>query len=218
MNQAWDFLKSDGGRSALAIAAILISASVAIGIFLLNRKRKSLVYEYLSMTRLLSMKDEMSGRVRIVVDDVQVKDVGLVEVKIINNGTEPVRVADFIRPISFSVDEGVRIIEAEVSDRKPTTIIADLQKEDRRATLGATLLNSKNSLVIKLLIANFNGNISVDSRIEGVELSPREHKNRWLNLALGIIQTTPIVGAAVIEDDFRNDYKPVPKKNDSPDY
>jgi len=35
-------------------------------------------YEFLSMTRLLTVNEEMIGRVRILVDDVQVQDVGLV--------------------------------------------------------------------------------------------------------------------------------------------
>jgi hypothetical protein len=43
MDKLWDFLKSDSGRPTLAIAAIIISATIAITLFILNRKRKSLV-------------------------------------------------------------------------------------------------------------------------------------------------------------------------------
>jgi hypothetical protein len=41
---------------------------------------------------------------------------------------------------------------------------AKIQAEDRKATLVPTLLNSKDSLVIKLLIANFNGYLLLGSR------------------------------------------------------
>jgi hypothetical protein len=126
MQPIWEFLTRNDARNAIAIAAILISATVAISLYRLSRRRKSIVYEFLSMTRLLSMQEEIAGRVRILVDGVDVQDVGLVQIRIVNTGTDPIRAADYVRPISFSVDEGVRIVEAEIADKKPESIDATI--------------------------------------------------------------------------------------------
>lgn len=213
MENLWNFLKGDSGRPVLTIATIVISVAVAITLFLLNRKRKSLIYEILSMTRLLSVREEMANRVRVLVDDVPVRDVGLVQIKITNSGTELIRASDFVRPISFVVENGVRIIEAEVSDKRPGTIDAEIQKEDQRVTLLPTLFNSKDSLVLKLLIANFDGVISADARIEGVELKPRPNlrNSKWApSIVLATKFLSPVLGVGaelVLPEEIHNDYK-----------
>ena len=134
-----------------------------------------------------------------------------------NTGTESIKASDYLRPISFAVEEGVRIIEAEISDQQPTTIDAKIQAEDRKAMLVPTLLNSKDSLVIKLLIANFNGAISADARIEGVELKPiaqlAESRLALAPIISAALRVAPaVVGIAGIElalksTDLNNDYK-----------
>jgi hypothetical protein len=225
MDKLWFFLKGDNGKPALAIAAIVISTTIAISLYFLNRKRKSLVYEYLALTKLLSMQKEISGRVRILVDDTEVQDVGLVQIRISNTGTEPIRISEFVRPISFSVFRSARIIEAEVSDKTPLNIDAEIVKENQKATLRPTLLNSKNSLVIKLLIANFDGDIAADARIEGVELQPRFRfsETKWHPIVLGAFKmatqlTAAGAGLGLMElgigDEVRNDYRKT--RNDKP--
>ena len=94
---------------------------------------------------------------------------------------------------------------------------AKIQAEDRKATLVPTLLNSKDSLVIKLLIANFNGAISADARIEGVELKPisqlAESRLALAPIISAALRVAPaVVGIAGIElalksTDLNNDYK-----------
>jgi hypothetical protein len=88
MQSIWTFLTGNDGRTVITLAAIVISATIAIVIFRLNRKRKALTYEFLSMTRLVSVKEEMAGRIQVLVDRVAVQDVGLVQIRISNTGTE----------------------------------------------------------------------------------------------------------------------------------
>ena len=69
--------------------------------------------------------------------------------------------------------------------------------------------------VIKLLIANFNGNIKTDARIEGVELKPKTSlkDSKWTPIILVAVKIAMAVqglGAAELgipPEDFRNDYK-----------
>jgi hypothetical protein len=175
MNDLWVFLKSDGGRVTLAILAIVVSAAIAITLYLLNRKRKSLVYEALSMTRILTVREKLAGRIRILFDDKEVQDVGLLKVRFTNAGTEPVDASDFIRPISFSISEGARFIEASVVVTTPEGLDASLDAAENKVSVIPTLWNSQDSITLKCLIANFDGRVSFDGRIRGANLEPRRH-------------------------------------------
>jgi hypothetical protein len=222
MHDFWDFLARNDARNAIAIAAIVISAAIAITLFRLNRKRKTLVYEYLSMSRLVSLPEQRSGRIRVLVDETPVMDVGLVQIGILNSGTDPIKAIDFVRPVSFSVAAPARIVEASISEENPPTIAAELEVDDHRATLAATLLNAGDSLVLKLLIADFDGAISIDARIEGVELKRRGHLNGYLRdskwapvfrFAIEILSAFGGLGAITAlqlkswDRDFPNDYR-----------
>ncbi len=185
MDDLWNFLKSDAGRSSIALCAILVSASVAITIFLLNRKRKALIYEILSMTRVLTIKEELSGRVKILFDGETVEDVGLVRIRVMNSGTEPIRASDFVKPVSFSVNEGARIIDAEVTSKRPQGMEASLSWANNGMMISPMLMNSKDELTLKLLVANFNGKIIQDARIEGTELKQQKTAKFWPALVNG---------------------------------
>jgi hypothetical protein len=216
MTSFWDFMTGNSGRTVLALAAIVISATIAITIFILNRKKKSLSYEFISMTRVVSVKEDMAARIQVLVDGAPVQDVGVVQVRIANTGTEPIRAADYVRAISFSVGGQARIIEATVSEIEPANIDAAIVKEEQRVVLQPTLLNSKDSLVLKLLVANFDGHVAVDSRIEGVELrpSPRLADSKWVPIFIAALKFASIsaglAGAAelgVSRTATPNDYK-----------
>jgi hypothetical protein len=167
MQNVWAFLKSDGGRAVTAFLAI----GVSITIYRLNRKRKSLTYDILSMTRLIGIgKNEISERVKIVVDDKPVQNVGIVRVKITNSGTEPIKASDFERKITFAVWAPCRVIDASVTEKKPDSLQPSVWFEDDKVTIEKTLLNSRDSITLKIILADFDGDVLVDARIEGAEL------------------------------------------------
>ncbi|MGA8086968.1 MAG: hypothetical protein WCA10_06655 [Terracidiphilus sp.] len=214
----WNFLTNSDGRNALTLAVLIISTVVAVTTFRLNRKRKSIVYEFLSMTRLVSLKDEQSGRMRLLVDDIPVREVGLVQIRIVNVGTESIKATDFVRPISFSVTDAARIVEATVSEKNPPSIDAEISKDDHRAILTPTLINAKDSIVLKLLIADFDGAIKSDARIEGTELVPRRYfrNNRLAKFLRSTAEILPSLGGLGaltsvqlknLDLDFPNDYR-----------
>jgi hypothetical protein len=170
------------------------------------------------MTRLVSLKDEKSGRIRLLVDDIPVRDVGLVQIRITNVGTEPIKAADFVRPISFSVADTAHIVEANVSEKSPSSVDAEISKDDHRAILAPTLMNAKDSIVVKLLIADFDGGVTTDARIEGTELVLRKYfrfgrRRQLLQFAMEVLSATGGLGAMAsvqlknLDLDFPNDYK-----------
>lgn len=173
MDTVWNFLFGNDSRNAIAIAAVLVSTSLAISLYRKNRKTTALVYEFLAMTRLVRLQDEQSRRISLLVDGVPVRDVGLVQIRITNTGTEPIDAQDFQRPISFTVEPRARIFEAEVSNERPAGINAEVVVNDNEAIVKPTLFNSKDSIVIKLLIADFDGQLTIDSRIKGAVFAAR---------------------------------------------
>jgi hypothetical protein len=172
MNGFWGFLTSDAGRVTLSILAIVASATIAITLFVLNRKIKRLSYQIISRTRLLSVSQEMAGYVRVLVGDQQVRDVGLVRLKIINTGTEPIKSSDFDRPVSFGVNEDASIILAEIVETKPAGLEPKLGQDLTKITLKPMLLNVRDSVTLKLLVADFDGTIVADARVEGAVFQP----------------------------------------------
>ena len=169
MTGFWTFLKTDGGRATFGIIAF-VSLAWAITSYLLNKRSKKLIYQRISTTRVLTVKEELAGRVEIYLDGRAVREVGLLRMKITN--THPTDKVDFVRPIKFSVLPGQTIMDADFVEVDPPVLAPSLQRNDTSVTIEPLLLNEKNSFQVKLLIANFGGTVQLDSRIEGVELKP----------------------------------------------
>jgi hypothetical protein len=195
MNDWWFFLKSDAGKVSLTIFGFVLTASLGTTFFLLNRKRKALTYEILSMTRVLTMKEEVAGRIKILFDETPVSDVGIVRIRLTNTGTEAIRESEFVRPISFSVSKDAYIIEADITHKAPNAFDVGIRSDKRCLTIEPALMNAKDSVSIKLMIANFDGKIRPDARIEGTNLKPRR-RYIWA-LKKSLTETVVMIGFAV---------------------
>jgi hypothetical protein len=168
MRDFWTFLKTDGGRATLGILSLVL----AVTLYRLNKKSKKLVYQTISKTRVLTVRKGLAGRVEILFDGNPVQEVGLLQMKITNIGTETIKSSDFVRPIKFMLPQGQKVIDADFVQFDPPGLAPRLQRDDNSVTIEPLLLNANNSFQVKLLIANFNGIVAIDSRIEGVELKP----------------------------------------------
>jgi hypothetical protein len=151
----------------LALAAICVS----VVLYLLQRRRKALVYEFLSRTPLLSMKEEVEGKLQILFDGEPVSDVHLVVVKIVNSGNVPITAHDYERPLALSVGAKAKILTAEVSETVPESLqaLATIGPDRTDVVLTPVLLNGGDSATIKMLVSQFSGGIRVDGRIVGVK-------------------------------------------------
>lgn len=153
------------------IGATFAFAAVVVAIFLywMQRQRKALSYEIISRTPLLSMEEEVQGKLQILFDDKLVQGVHLVAVRIINSGNVPIVSADYERPVNLSFGENTQILTAEVSETNPEILRATAAIEDTKVVLAPVLLNSEDSITLKILVSQFDGQISVDGRIVGVK-------------------------------------------------
>lgn len=153
--------------------------------FLKQRRKKALSYEILSQTPLLSVKEEVKGKVEILFDKKPVQQVHLVEIRLVNSGNVPIKAEEFERPINLSFGEEAQIFTAEVAETTPKSLRAKVVIEKKIVVLQPTLLNEGDSIKLKMLVAKF-AKVNLDGRIVGVkEISEFiEKKTRYMALTI----------------------------------
>jgi len=186
----WQFI-----GALLAFSAIVIS----ILLYWMQRRRKVLSYEIVSRTPLLSVEEEVKGKLQILFDGSPVQDVHLVIIKVMNSGNMPIVSADYERQVRIAFGENTRILTAEVSETSPDNLEASVSLESKAVVLAPILLNSGDSITVKMLVSQFDREISVDGRIVGVKTIKRAGEGRvqYYILTMGGMVLT-LVGTIVL--------------------
>ena len=184
----WQFV---GAMLALvALAAVFIIA-------ILQRKRKRLSYEIMAQTSVLAVKEELRKRVQILFDGSPVTDAEMLVLRIVNTGNIPVLASDYIRPVCFRLAEPARVLTAEVLETNPAGIDAAVSQPDVSSiALAPTLLNPRDSVVVKLLVAGHHAEVTVDARVVGVRSIEVLGESPWRPLLslLGLL----FLGAGIV--------------------
>ena len=94
-----EFLSNPGWQIAINAAIGLLTIIVSIIIYRRQRNRRSITYEVVSDTPILSLKEEIKGRVQVLFDTKPVGEVRLVILKIWNSGDSPILPNEYIEPI-----------------------------------------------------------------------------------------------------------------------
>ena len=85
----------------------LVAIGIAILIFWLQRTRKSLGYEVISNTSLLTIKEELEGKLQILYEKESVNNVQLIVIKLINTGNLPIASNDYELPLRLIFNIGL---------------------------------------------------------------------------------------------------------------
>jgi hypothetical protein len=67
----------------------------------LQRVRKVLAFEIVSNSPLLRVRDEVKEKIQVLYEGQPVGNVGLIIVKVLNEGNQQVLAQDFVEPIAF---------------------------------------------------------------------------------------------------------------------
>ena len=158
-------LRDPMARTILAVVAICVTVSL----FLLGQRlrRKALTYT-ISKTRVLSIHEEVKGRVQILFDGAPARDVCLFVITINNSGSEPIRAEDFERPLGFQWEGPAKVLTADLVSAKPTSLRPVINTGLSGIALEPLLLNGGDWLQVKALLDE-SGAYSVDGRIVGVK-------------------------------------------------
>jgi hypothetical protein len=167
------------------IGALLILGSLIVSLFLLKQRgRKSLTYEILSNISLLSNKEEIKGKLKILFEETPVEDVHLIEIKIINSGNTPIISTDYEQSINLTFNKESKILTTEISETTPRDLPVTATISDGKIIINRILLNNGDAFIIKMLISQFDGNIFVNGRISGVKEIKKLGNNLVLSLGL----------------------------------
>ena len=180
-----DLLRDPLGQSiGVALAVAALGASFLI--YSWQRSRRAVTYDVLSWTHLLTVREELAGKVQVLYEGEPAKSLTLLTVKVWNSGNQPLLIADFERPIAFRIDQESRILSAAIIETEPQGVSAEIETFDNAVRLKPALLNPTDSVTIKLLVRDMGRAIWPDARIVGVKSVTFIRESTLPGLALAI--------------------------------
>jgi hypothetical protein len=158
-------LLRDGIWQFVGALIALLSFAAAVLIYFMQKQRKELAFGHLSARTVLTVSDEISGRVSVTFDQRPVTNIRLVVVGLKNSGDRPILAADFERPLSVHFGAQARLLSVSVIKQSPTNLHAGVEIDGNKLTLTPMLFNSGDHIVIQALVEAPELAIVADTRI-----------------------------------------------------
>jgi len=165
----WGILSDPTCQFIIVILLTIAAIVVSVIIYLKQRQRRSLSYEIVSATPLLSVEEDIKKDLQISYKGKPVEQVHLVMIKILNSGSLPIPSKDYEQPITLSFGNQTKILTAEIAETNPDSLEASIDASDRHAILVPALLNQKDFITIKMLVTKYRSEPNVSGRIIGVK-------------------------------------------------
>jgi hypothetical protein len=146
----------------------VLALIVAVIIYRLTKQKKSLSYEVLSQSPLITISGEIKGKLKLLYEDSPVENVHLLLVRFANSGNIPITSDDYTRPLTISFKEDTSILSAECVKSSPENLGVELKVENGRIEVAPLLMNGGDAFTAKLLLGQYSGSFDVDARIIGV--------------------------------------------------
>jgi hypothetical protein len=146
----------------------LIAIAISILVFKLQRKRKRLSYNIVIDTPLLSVREDIEGKLKITYQRKRVKNIRLVEINFSNTGNVPITTSDYERPLKVCYGDAASILTAEISNVEPSNLCATITSDTNSYTISPVLLNPKDSISVRVLLSDYDRNFTIDTRIIGI--------------------------------------------------
>lgn len=154
--------------NVLVILGIIIAAIVAIAIYR-RQSTKELAYEIISNSPVISVEAGLKGKAQVLYNGRSISDARLVVLRIWNAGSLAVTVSDYDVPITLSFGKVAEILDFEILDATPNNLQVSFKQDGQNLVLEPVLLNSQDSIRIKILLTQFSNIFNVNARIVGVK-------------------------------------------------
>jgi hypothetical protein len=159
-----EILRDAGWQAIIGILGIV----VAVVTYFLSRSRKRLVYSIITETSLLSVNDEVKGKIKINYENKDIQNLSLVILRIENRGNVHISSLDFEKPLSFSFS-GSELLSAEVTSVSPKSLKPVVTTDPSNLTFAPLLLNKGDYIVVKLVFSTYTKKVETDARIVGIK-------------------------------------------------
>lgn len=180
----------------------LIGTLVTLWAFYVQRSTKALSFSHFSYPVFAIADQSLATKITVMHQNRQVDRLSILWLDFSCNGKLSILRSDFERPISVTVDSSVTLLEAQSVKRRSTDQIASLNCESGRCEIAPMLLNSGDTLSIKLLIEGDTSKSSfvVDSKIVGVrDITSKGHKGLTVFWPYLTVQSVSIVMLLIAE-------------------
>lgn len=167
-----------------------ITIVVMIAIFLLQKQTKKLSYKILLNTSLIRVSSEVKNKIEVYYENNKVENLRLLVIKFLNNGNQPISSADFEENINLLFSKDTRIIQCEVTDLYPTSLLINFSHSKNILTIKPLLLNSKEEFTFNIITDCKDGKFQITDRIKGVNIrsfkEPFFITNNWIFVPIAI--------------------------------
>lgn len=175
----------------IILAVIAVIGIVVAVIPLWQKNRKRLSYEIITSNELLTASEELEGHIEIRFNNVPVRNVHLLVVKLTNDGNVPILETDFYESVVFYFGKNTRILSEEIIENSPETFRPTFITDDDSTILEVqpTLMNGHDSFTIKFLLTQYtDGEMKISGRIVGVkEITEEKTRNIWERIRAGTL-------------------------------
>ncbi|GGH48289.1 hypothetical protein GCM10007423_49370 [Dyadobacter endophyticus] len=170
-----------------AVALIsLLTAFMAIYISMQHNKAKKLSYEVIYAAPLLNIDNKVKGDLQITYKGHGVKQLNILKIKVINNGSLPIKSDDFEGLLEVQIENAETLIDFHFSDAKPHNLPVIGDKNGNAILIQPLLLNVGEYFTIQTIFDGPDDTFSVFARIIGVsEIKPVTE--RPVSMTLGIL-------------------------------
>jgi hypothetical protein len=140
----------------------------AVFIYWLQRSKKSLSYQILSETPLVTNEKALKQKIQILFEGETIPDAHLIVFKVFNDGNTPILSGDFAAPPRFFFGEGSKILSVEVTDSNPKSLKPTVTIQPSRIEIEKTLLNNGDTLTVAVLLSKYKGDVNCEAHIVGI--------------------------------------------------
>ena len=164
----WPQLLRDPLWQFASVLLAVVAIVVAIFLYRKQRRLKRLDFEIISETSLLSVKEELEGKLQILYEGRRVSTVHLVLAEFRNSGTEPILAGDFVQPLGVDFGTESQVLTTEVVETFPTDSNAVITTATSRLTIAPLLVNQRDFIRVKCLVENYADSARATGRIVGI--------------------------------------------------
>ncbi len=187
-------------KVVIALAAIIVTIVLAF-YFQWWRNRRRFSYEVLSDNLLISDESEIRDKLEIKFAGQPVKNVRLIVIRFINDGSQPIKKDDFQGRIKVLFPKA-KILSAERVKSSPENLGVELTHDNEAVRLSPVLYNRRDFFQFKVLLSRYE-EMRIDVRIVGVS-NITKTKTLGINYILDLFfPLTAVLILVVISVPFR---------------
>jgi hypothetical protein len=156
------------------VTGIVEITALALGfvLLLLELRRRSVVWELVSMSLETDVGNRLQGIVQVLYDGEPVEEVYRIVLRFVNAGRKEIVRSDYERPLSVSFEGNGRLKRATVIETNRMSLPKkEVQTaiEGNKFLLDPLLLNEGDAITIEFFVSEWDGDFHVDGRIAGVK-------------------------------------------------